>query len=142
MTNPYAPPTTNDATVIEPLGAIKARVSRPATALLIMASIQSVFVAIYVVSAVFMVQPGGIVFDDVVNIALGSTHFVSLILIAVGAAKLGFLESHRLARLGALLACIPVITPFMFVGIPFGIWALRLLADPNVRESFPDAKRA
>jgi hypothetical protein len=140
MTNPYAPPTNTDAMGVEPLGAIKARVSRPATALLVMASIHSVFVAIYLVSALVMVQRGGIFFDDMVNIATGGIHFTSLILITVGAAKLGFLESYRLARMGAILACIPLITPFIVVGIPFGIWALRLLADPAVRASFPDAK--
>lgn len=107
-----------------------------------MASIHSVFVAIYLVSALFMVQSGGILFDGMVNTATGGIHFASLILIAVGAAKLGFLESYRLARMGAILACIPLITPFIVVGIPFGIWALRLLADPAVRDSFPDAKRA
>ena len=105
-----------------------------------MASIHSVFMAIYLVAAIFLVQRGGLFFDDVVNIATGGIHFTSLILIAVGAAKLGFLESYRLARMGAILACIPLITPFIVFGIPFGIWALRLLADPAVRDSFSDAK--
>lgn len=138
MTNPYAPPS-GDATLhVETREGIKARVSRPATALIVMASIQSVFVAIYLVSAVVVLAQGGSVSDDAVGLAIGSLQFVCLILIAVGAAKLGFLESHRLARLGSSLACIPFITPFVIVGIPFGIWSLRLLADPDVRGAFPD----
>lgn len=59
-------------------------------------------------------------------------------LIAIGGAKLGFLESLTLTQLGALLACILFITTFMIVGIRFGIWSLRLLAEPSVRAAFVD----
>ncbi len=138
MTNPYAPPTSDITLRGESRVAIKARVSRPATALIIMASIQSVFVAIYLVSAAVIVVRGGTVFDDAIGLAIGCLQFICLILIAVGAAKLGFLESYRIARLGSMLACIPFITPFMLIGIPFGIWSLRLLSDPHIRDAFPD----
>ena len=140
MTNPYEPPIINDAKAVDPRDAIRARVSRPATALIIMASIQSVFVAIYLVSAVFVVLNGWGVPEVIVGFTLASIQFIGLVLIAIGGAKLGFLESYRLARLGALLACVPLITPFMIAGIPFGIWSLRLLSEPVVRASFPDAK--
>ena len=138
MTNPYAPPTSSTTLDVDSREAIKSRVSRPATALIIMASTQSVAVAIYLVSGAVIVARGGSVSDDIFGLAMGVLQFVALLLIAVGAAKLGFLESHRLARLGSLLACIPFITPFIFIGIPFGIWSLRLLADPAVRDAFPD----
>ncbi|TWU32666.1 hypothetical protein Q31b_58240 [Novipirellula aureliae] len=138
MTNPYAPPTSNITLRGDPRDAIKARVSRPATALIIMSSIQSVFVGIYLVSAAVIVVRGGTVLDDAIGLTIGCLQFICLILIAVGAAKLGFLESYRLARLGSMLACIPFITPFMLIGIPFGIWSLRLLSDPLVRDAFPD----
>jgi hypothetical protein len=138
MMNPYAPSISNPTLRVDSREAIKARVSRPATALIIMASIQSVFVAIYLVSAVVIVVRGGSVADDIIGLAVGCVQFICLILIAIGAAKLAFLESHRLARVGSLLACIPFITPFMLVGIPFGVWALRLLADPTIRGAFPD----
>lgn len=105
-----------------------------------MASIQSVFVAIYLVSAVLVVLSGRGVPEDIVGFTFASIQFIGLVLIAIGGAKLGFLESYRLARLGALLACVPLITPFMIAGIPFGIWSLRLLSEPVVRGSFPDAK--
>ncbi|PHQ35867.1 hypothetical protein CEE69_07780 [Rhodopirellula bahusiensis] len=138
MTNPYTPPASSAATPANDRDAIKARVSRPATALIVMASIQSVFVAIYLVSAVVVVSRGGSVSHDYVGLSIGCLQFACLMLIAIGAAKLGFLESHFMARLGSSLACIPFITPFMIVGIPFGVWSLRLLADPNVRASFPN----
>jgi hypothetical protein len=138
MTNPYAPPTSDITFRGESRDAIKARVSRPATALIIMASIQSVFVAIYLVSAAVIIVRGGTVIDDAIGLAIGCLQFICLILIAVGAAKLGFLRSYRFARLGSILACIPFITPFMLIGIPFGVWALRLLADPAILDAFSD----
>lgn len=103
-----------------------------------MASIQAVFVTIHLVSAGFVYFQGvgsGISFLDT---AIAAAHLIGLIVISIGAAKLGFLESHRMARVGSVLACIPFVTPFIWLGIPFGIWALRLLADSEVRGAFPD----
>lgn len=138
MTNPYAPPTSQAALVVDSRDAIKARVARPATALLVMASIHSVFVAIYLVTATLVVAFGGAEPQEFIGLIAGSLQFAGLILIAIGAAKLGFLESFRLARIASILACIPLVTPFVILGIPFGIWALWLLADPDVQAAFPD----
>jgi uncharacterized membrane protein required for colicin V production len=138
MTNPYAPPTDDTTLHADSREAIRDRLSRPATALIIMASIQSVFVTIYLVSAAVAVARGGSVSDDIFGLAVGCLQLVGLILIAVGAAKLGFLESYRLARMGSVLACIPFITPFIVIGIPLGIWSLRLLAEPAIRDAFPN----
>jgi len=62
--------------------------------------------------------------------------FSSLIVIAIGAAKMGFLESYAMGRTAAILACLPFVTPFVFIGIPFGVWSLRLLADPEIIRAF------
>ncbi|WP_238383253.1 hypothetical protein, partial [Rubripirellula obstinata] len=137
-TNPYAPPPEHAVPDADSTTSIRTRVSRPATALIVMASIQSVFVAIYLVSAAVVVARGGSVSHDYVGLAIATIQLTGLVLISIGGAKLGFLESLTLARLGASLACIPFITPFVFVGIPFGVWSLRLLADPSVRAAFPD----
>lgn len=137
-TNPYASPHENVASDADPTTVIRTRVSRPATALIVMASIQSVFVAIYLVSAAFVVARGESVTLSYVAIAVATVQLTGLVLIAIGGAKLGFLQSLTLARVGASLACIPFITPFMILGIPFGIWSLRLLADPSVRAAFLD----
>ena len=139
MTNPYSPPTEPSARDADSRLAIRSRVSRPATALIVMSSIQSVLVAIYIVPAVVVAARGGSTSDDYIALAIACLQFVVLILIAIGGAKLAFLESYWFARLGALLACIPIITPFMILGLPFGVWSLRLLADPSVRSAFPDA---
>ncbi len=103
-----------------------------------MASIHAVFVTIHLVSAGFVYFQrlgSGISF---LLTGLAAAQLIGLIVISVGAAKLGFLESYRMARVGSILACIPFVTPFIWLGIPFGIWALRLLADSEVRGAFPD----
>lgn len=140
--NPYAPPSTSSEPIHnDPTKAIRDRVSRPATALIIMSSIHSTFVAIYLVSALFFIASRGTMANGFFEVAISVVQFVVLLCIAIGAAKLGFLESYRFARLAAVLACIPIVTPFLILGIPFGIWALRLLADPCVRSAFPDVKK-
>ncbi len=103
-----------------------------------MSSIHAVIVTIHLVSTVFVYFQrlgSGI---PITLAAIAAAQLVGLIVISIGAAKLGFLESYRMARVGSILACIPFVTPFIWLGIPFGIWALRLLADSDVRRAFPD----
>lgn len=143
MTNPYeASQIAADA--VEPESDLKtvakARLSRPATALLIMASIHSVFPAITLVSFGFVWFGGmaSVVTRPMIGfpIWLQLVQFVTLILISIGAAKMGHLESRRMAYVAAALACIPLVSPFVVLGIPFGAWALFQLGKPEVRAAF------
>lgn len=65
-----------------------------------------------------------------------------VIWIATGLAMvLGFvsmirLRSYRSAMAAAILSVIPCCSPCLFLGIPFGIWAIILLVRPEVKESF------
>ena len=119
------------------LVAVKKRLARPATALIAMSSIQSVFVVIVLVSAIAMRIRGDAVHPSVLygNAIQG----VCLVVIAIGAAKMGYLESIAMGRVAAFMACIPFVTPFTVVGIPFGIWAMRLLKQPDVLAAFESA---
>ncbi len=65
-----------------------------------MASIQSVFVAIYLVSAAVIVVRGGTVFDDAIGLAIGCLQFICLILIAVVLPNLASL--NRIALLDSV----------------------------------------
>lgn len=49
------------------------------------------------------------------------------VLIAIGAATMGRLESYRMGMVGMVLASIPIVSPFDILGIPFGIWELTAL---------------
>ena len=101
-----------------------------------MASIHSVFLSIGLVAMGFNVIFGGYAKYSTFYIGINVLHFICLILIAIGAAKMGHLESRTMGRIGAVLACIPLVTPFGIMGIPFGIWSLVLLRNPKVAEAF------
>lgn len=47
------------------------------------------------------------------------------------------LKSYGLALTGAILAVIPGISPCCVLGIPFGIWALVVINQPDVKNAFP-----
>ena len=49
---------------------------------------------------------------------------------------MGHLKSFRMARIAAALSCIPGLTPFFILDIPFGIWSLVLLRDATIRSEF------
>lgn len=142
MINPYSPPTTNPELNQDPRDQVKARLARPATALIIIASIHSVFVTIALVSYAFAFASGNFHFDEAIGAALASIQLIWFVLIAIGGAKMAFLESLPLARLGAGLACVPLFSPFLFLGIPFGIWALILLIKPENQSAFPSGKKS
>lgn len=135
--NPYAPPIESSLSSEEDLiESAKLRLSRPATALIIMSSIHSVFLAIPLISVFFVSWHA---FSDpsyLFLLGMNAVQFAALIFIAIGGAKMGFLESSLLAKIGAYLACIPFISPFVVLGIPFGIWSLWLLRQPEIRTAF------
>lgn len=134
--NPYEPPvgeygpTLADPDLEDEEQMIRRRVSRPGTALLIMGSTYSVFPSIYLVRFLLV---NGVPVEEFLVVA---AFFFSSIAIAVGGAKMAFMESYSIARIGAVLACIPPISPFVGWGIPFGIWALIVLSDPKVKAAF------
>jgi hypothetical protein len=136
MDNPFEPPvgeygpTLADPDLADEEQIIRRRVSRPGTALLIMGSIYSVFPAIYLVRVLLV---HGVPVEDFLMVA---AFFFTAIVIAVGGAKMAFMESYSIAKIGAALACIPLISPFVVWGIPFGIWALIVLNDPKVKAAF------
>ncbi len=62
--------------------------------------------------------------DESPKIGMSLLQFFSLIAVAVGAAKMGHLESRKMGLVGATLACVPGLSPFLLLGIPFGVWSL------------------
>ena len=105
-----------------------------------MSSVQAVLVSIPLVSAIVVCSRGQMPSAAVLPLVIGGLQFICLIAIAIGAAKMGFLESFQMGRLAGSLACIPFITPFIVVGIPFGIWSLRLLGDPQIQAAFQSVR--
>jgi serine/threonine protein kinase len=57
----------------------------------------------------------------------------ALMIMASGSMRSG--KSHALARLGSMLALLPL-NPFVVVTFPIGLWALRALQKPEVKAAF------
>ncbi|MDA1015192.1 MAG: DUF4339 domain-containing protein [Planctomycetota bacterium] len=79
--------------------------------------------------------------DMFVNGTIGAGIIVGCILVVnflilIGAINLHLTKSYGLAMTGAILSLIPCITSCCIGGIPIGIWALVVLNDPDVRDSF------
>jgi len=58
------------------------------------------------------------------------------VLIFVGGLKMKKLESYGFAMAASIIAMIPCISPCCFLGLPVGIWALVVLAKPEVKSAF------
>ena len=70
----------------------------------------------------------GVVFG-VIGIIVGGV-------VIFGATKMMKLENHALAMTAAVIAMVPCISPCCILGLPFGIWALTVLNDANVKAAF------
>ena len=70
------------------------------------------------------------------GLAGGTIGIVMDILVLLGAYNLMNLKKYSLAMTGAVIACIPCCGPCFVLGIPFGIWALVLLNNPEIKPHF------
>ena len=61
---------------------------------------------------------------------------VSSVFVFRGALAMRSGQGYRRALIAALLSCVPFVTPMIYVGVPFGIWALVVLCLPRVRAAF------
>jgi predicted Zn finger-like uncharacterized protein len=57
-------------------------------------------------------------------------------LIIFAALKMKNLESYGLAMTGSILAMLPILSPCCCLGLPFGIWALVVLMNQDVKAAF------
>jgi len=133
--NPYEPPQTTDA----PLNAYRVPVALqiPAVALLGLGSLSSLGLVtlpiLLVLSIVTRESPRFTWMDG--GVTLGS---ILAPLVTYGAFQMRRLRRYRFCCLAAALACVPLISPMIWMGIPFGIWALIVLRRPSVRELFSE----
>ena len=58
------------------------------------------------------------------------------IVIAVGCVAMLRLKNYQAALTAAVLSMIPVCSPCIVLGIPFGIWAFVVLRRPDVKARF------
>ena len=56
--------------------------------------------------------------------------------VLAGGLKMRQLKSYKLAYAGAAFATIPILSPLLVLGIPFGIWALITINDKEIKRYF------
>ena len=124
------------------------RVAGPATALLVTACIGILIGVVFMGFGVielfagpaFAPQPQQDFFFIEANagfsIGRGLLELAMSILVFIGALKMKRLESYSFSMASAILALIPCTSPCCLLGIPFGIWALVVLSDGNVKMAF------
>lgn len=137
MPNPYSSPVTvpNDALSERERKAMEL-LSRPAAALLVLSLVNAAFAPALLAWSFVLGRPLAL---SPLEILIVTIQFPCLIAIVLGARSMRSLRGRRLAYTGALLACIPVLSPFVILGIPFGVWSASVLSMPAVRVAF-DAK--
>src|SRR5581483_10479914 len=67
--------------------------------------------------------------------AVGSATLAIYAVVFVGGLRMRALKSYGWATTGAWVALLPL-SPAVLVGLPVGIWALRVLGNPEVRTAF------
>jgi hypothetical protein len=76
------------------------------------------------------------IFQGPVGMAIGVLEMVAAALIVLGGIKMKNLRSYNLALTASIVAMIPYLSGCCCVGLPIGIWAIVILMDPNVKQSF------
>jgi hypothetical protein len=75
-------------------------------------------------------------FSGTIGIVSGIVTIAIAGLILYGALKMKKLEGYGWAITASILALVPCVSPCCLVGIPVGIWALVILAKPEVKSAF------
>lgn len=76
------------------------------------------------------------VFEPAFAIVSSIVGFVIGIVVIMGALKMKNLESYGFAMTASIIAMVPCISPCCLLGLPFGIWALVVLSDGQVKAAF------
>jgi len=74
-----------------------------------------------------------------VGLVQGAVALAMGVLIVACALKMMKLEAWNAALAAAIVAIVPCLSPCCLLGLPVGIWALVILADPEVKAHFTSA---
>ena len=123
------------------------RLSGPAIALTVVAWLHLALNGLLIVFAIVVLAagqnfarnpnaPGDITVQAISWLVSGPIGIAVSIFLLIGAAKMRRLESYSLSMATAIVALIPCTAPCCVVGMGFGIWALVVLCDANVKSAF------
>jgi hypothetical protein len=112
----------------------------PASALMVLAGTQMLVISVFVVRVLLWISRkhqvtiSKLLEQSELTIPLLS--FGCCLFICIGATRMWELRSLWFCRMVAIAACIPVVTPLVWIGVPFGIWAAVLLFRKDVAAKF------
>jgi hypothetical protein len=75
-------------------------------------------------------------FSGVLGIVFGIIATILGVVVLIGALKMKKLQSYGFAMTASIIAMLPCIFPCCLLGLPMGIWALVVLAKPEVKSAF------
>jgi hypothetical protein len=78
----------------------------------------------------------GAVLGGVVYFALGVIGLGIAVFLWIGASRMAALQGYNLSMAAAIVALVPCLSPCCVLTLPFGIWALVVLAKPEVKAAF------
>lgn len=144
MSNPYSSPDYH-----APSSGRPPEVKAPAIALMVVAGIAIVVGIFSLLGDAVLLFSGAIARLEEMNEGPNSKYLDILIrtiwgiiLVAAsayvlyGAIQMKNFTNYTAARTAAIISVIPCLGPCCFLGIPFGIWALVVLAKPEVKDAF------
>ncbi|MBA2116603.1 hypothetical protein [Bremerella alba] len=146
MSNPYESPSPSPTSRSQ---AAQAQVNAPAIALMVISVLAIGIGLLGLAGNVFLLLSGAVAhleanndgpISEYTTITVRSIWGALLVaasgFILYGAIQMKGLTNFTAARTAAVIAVIPCIGPCCLLGIPFGIWALVVLAKPEVRDAF------
>jgi phage FluMu protein Com len=74
--------------------------------------------------------------NHVANLFFAGLGLMLGLFVLMGAIQMRNLQNYGFALVAAIIAIIPCTSPCCLLGLPFGIWALVVLADPSLRTAF------
>ncbi len=145
--NPYASPQNVGGGPMGPQGTnVSGKVVPPGIALIVCGILGILFGLFDLAMRIFNLSTGGldnfggpreaVVIGAIGGGVLDLVIVVCQIIVAVGGYYMMKQRNISLARSAAVISCVPCISTCCLLGIPFGIWALIVLADPMVKKSF------
>ncbi|MDX1927468.1 MAG: hypothetical protein SFV81_13180 [Pirellulaceae bacterium] len=104
-----------------------------------MLSVQSLGYALAGVAVLVMLTVGMTINATFLGIAFAVFHFFAMIFMIQSMRNVRCLRGLRNGRIAAGLACVPFVSPAIWIGIPLGVWLVVVLLDRDVAAAFQSA---
>jgi hypothetical protein len=137
--NPYASPPI--AAFETPEADVRQKLKAPGVALAVLAIVSMPLSALTILSGIAGLPRAADLDSELIGRLVGMfLPLICNIVVLLGAIEILRLRNYRSALTAAILACIPICSPCVLIGIPFGIWAIVVLRQPGTIAAFQATK--